>query len=147
MVGFQRWLVALCIVMLTACGGSAPAQNDEAPVQVVKDFVAAAERRDASAMLNLLEPTDWREQIGPELRSYTNQVEQVEIRNPTYTLQDRTDQESHVRVQGTVAYTLRGAAFHEQPIDTTIELVNIDNIWYIRGVEMPIPDSFPTPPQ
>jgi hypothetical protein len=127
------WLLACAL--LAACGGATPA-DDEAAVQVVRDFVAAWEAGDTSSVLTLIEPAEWREEIGPEVRAYTGRIEQLRFENPSYELVDNTGEVAHVRLRGTLNYRLRESGTGEQEVDILVEVAKIDGSWYVRGVDL-----------
>lgn len=127
------------LALLAACGSPPPAETETPPpVQKTQEFVAALSTRDASQILALIEPTDWRNEMSPELRSALALVESVSFEDMTYELQDgSTDQEAQVRVTGTVNYTIQGAEPAQEVLDVTVALVQIDSEWYIRTFDVP----------
>jgi hypothetical protein len=140
--------VAICRVfcilpfafILAGCS-SAP-QDTEGPIRATQAYVAALEARDASALIQLLEPTDWREEIGPELRSYLGLVDTLALSDETYEVVEQRDDTATVRVAGTFAYTFAdGGASGERPVDLLVETVRVDGQWYLRGLTLPQPGS------
>jgi hypothetical protein len=132
--------LAWCLLALAGCA-LAP-QDDEGAIRATQAFVAALEARDASAIIELLEPSDWRAEIGPELRSYLGLVEAIELRDETYRVVERRGDGASVQVQGTFAYTFAdGGASGERPVDLLIETVRVDDQWYLRGVALPQPGA------
>lgn len=143
----RQWLIiglVLAIGMvLAACSGKPSEADNEAAIQVAKDFVAAVEKRDPSAMLALIEPTDWRREIAPELRSYMGYVQSITFQNPEYSLIDNTGELAHVRLVSSMEYALEGTGTAKQDVDLTFELVKLDGTWYLRTFTLP-PANPPT---
>lgn len=134
-----RWcvIIASMLFVLTACARTATSTDDEAPRQVVRSFVTAIEDRDASRVLNLIEPADWRKDIGPELRSYVSYLERVQFRDPQYTVVDNTGTLAHVRLVSQMEYEIKGVPPAEQHWDLVFEVVKLDGTWYLRNFELP----------
>lgn len=130
----SRPLIVSLLVLLAAC--SMASVDNDAPVQVVREFVAAWEENDTSKILRLIEPSDWRMEMGPEIRSYTGMVDHLEFADPTYTLVDNTGDLAHVRLTSTVQYTLRDGNTGNLDIDVLLEVVRIDDAWYLRSLDM-----------
>lgn len=128
-----HWLLGIFLGLLLACSATTP--RNEAAIQVVKDFVQAWEAGDIDTLLILLEPAEWRREIGPEIRLYTQQLRQVTFRNPTYTLVDTNNDQAHVRLTSSLDYTLRDGTARTHDIDVVIVVVKIDQAWYIRTVD------------
>lgn len=129
---------ALCILSLCACSPAPP--DAEGPVRAVEAFVAALEARDASAIAALLEPSDWRGEIGPELRSYLAMLDALDLRDETYAVVEGDADRAVVRVSGTFAYRFAaGGAAGERPVDLRVQTVRVDGRWYLRGLELPQP--------
>lgn len=155
----QRWgYILVCLLLLAACG-SQPARvptatpPDGPAVETVKGFVAALEARDSNKLLNLMEPTDWRKGIAHELRTYMVFLEQVQVQNPSYTIESQSDSEAKIRLKGTLNVTLRESQPHTEEIDLILNVVNVNGAWYIRNVDLSeymaptggtLPFSFPT---
>ncbi|GAB4441265.1 MAG: hypothetical protein OHK0015_38370 [Chloroflexi bacterium OHK40] len=136
--GVILWIV--CGALLAACAPTPP--DAEGPVRATRAFVIALETRDASAMIALLEPTDWRGEIGPELRSSLALIEALDLRNEAYAVQEQRGNTAVVRLTATMAYTLaEGRGSGERPIDLRIETVRVDGQWYLRGLELPRPEG------
>ncbi|NNJ09467.1 hypothetical protein EKD04_003900 [Chloroflexales bacterium ZM16-3] len=76
-------LVLLAVIVLAGC---AARPDDSGPADAARRFVAALEARDASAIIDLLEPSDWRAETGPELRSYLGMVSSLELRDAAYSV-------------------------------------------------------------
>lgn len=137
----QLWcspfLVAMCLacLLLVGCGASEPIDN-EAPVQTVRDFVAAWEARDTSQILSLVEPAEWRDEISPEVRSYTGLLAALEFENPTYTLVENTGENAQVQFQSLVRYTLQDQRSGEVEIDVILELVKVEKNWYLQNLDL-----------
>jgi hypothetical protein len=132
-------LLILAVLLLAGCGAR-PAPDDAGAIRAVEQFVAALEARDASAIIDLIEPSDWRREIGPELRTYLAYMSSIELRDPTYSVQENDGQRAIVRAVGTLAYTLaEGGASGERPADLMIELVQVDDTWYLRQLQLPQP--------
>jgi hypothetical protein len=135
-------LVALLLLLaLAACTQGASSEDNEAATQVVRSFVAAVEDRDASRIINLIEPADWRKDIGPELRSYVSFLERAEFRNPQYTVIDNTGDLAHIRLVSTMEYKIKGVPSDEQQWDLTFEVVKLDGTWYLRNFDLPAPGA------
>lgn len=135
-------LRALMLLLLALSGAACATQprDNEGPTRAVAAFVAALEARDASAIIALLEPSDWRAEIGPELRSYLGHVSALELREPRYSLVEHTGDGAVVRVSGTLAYTLaEGGASGERPVDLRIEVARVGGAWYLRQLQLPQP--------
>jgi len=131
-------LVLLCALLAAACAPR-PVDN-EGPVRAVEAFVAALEARDASAIIGLLEPSDWRGEIGPELRSYLGSLQAIQLRNAAYSVISNTGDTAVVRLVGTAAYTLaENGASGERPVDLRIETARVDGQWYLRQLQLPRP--------
>lgn len=128
----------LALVCLLFVGCAQPVDN-EGPVAVVRQFVGALEARDPSAIIALLEPTEWRAEIGPELRSYLGYLEALDLREEAYTVAENSGDTALVRVTGTLSYTLEEGASGEIPVDLQLQVVRIDGIWYLRDLELPQP--------
>gem|GEM_PF-2069415 len=130
---------AFCIALLAACAPSPPADT-EGPVRAAEAFVAALEARDTSAIIRLLEPSDWRGEIGPELRSYLGLMEELELRDPQYSVLEQQGDTAVVQVTGSFAYKFaEGGASGERPVDLRVETVLVADTWYLRGLDLPQP--------
>ena len=132
---------ALVLLALVACSDTANPADDQAATQVVKSFVTAVEDRNASGMLNLIEPADWRKDIGPELRSYVSYLKSAEFHDPQYTVIDNTGDLAHVRLVSTMEYEIEGVPPAEQPWNLVFEVVKLDGTWYLRNFELPTGDT------
>lgn len=114
--------------------------TDPKPVEIVQGFAAAIEAKDASKMLSYVEPTVFRREIGPEVRSYVEYLQNVRFENARYELLDSDGQTAHVRWTATMRYTLNLGSetkSGERPIDTTFELRKIEGNWYLHGAKLP----------
>ena len=145
----QRWGLLFCVGMilmlaLGACARTTSSTDNDPPKRVVQSFVAAIEQRNASRLLNLIEPADWRKDIGPELRSYMSYLEKAHFRDPQYTVVDNTGELAHVRLVSTMEYEVQGVPPAEQQLDLLFEVVKLDGEWYLRNFELPA-TSNPTP--
>ncbi|NJK80719.1 MAG: hypothetical protein HC876_13510 [Chloroflexaceae bacterium] len=123
-------------VLVGVLAGCAARGADEAPVQTVRDFLAAWEARDVDAIFNLIEPAPWRREIGPELRSYAGLVEEVAFVNPKYTVLEQSAAQASVQVETTVRYTLRGGRSGERDLNVIVDVVQRDGQWYVRGLDL-----------
>lgn len=134
-------LVACWLLPLAILAGCAPQPIDNTgPLDAVERFVAALEARDASAIIRLLEPTDWREEIGPELRSYLGYLTAIDLRDAHYSVVEHDGDRAVVRVVGTLAYTLaEDGSSGERPVDLRIETARVDGAWYLRQLLLPQP--------
>ena len=129
---------AFCILLLVSC--SLAPQDAEGPVRVVEGFVAALEARDASAIIQLIEPSEWRAEIGPELRSYLGLVDEIDLSGERYEVVEQRGDTATVQVTGTFTYTFaEGGASGERPVDLYVETVRVDGQWYLRGLALPQP--------
>lgn len=133
------WILCLaCALLLGACT-PAPVDND-GPIQTVRAFVVALESRDAGAIIALIEPTDWRREIGPELRTYLGYLATIAITDETYAIERHQGDTAIVRVTGTLQYALaESGAGGERPFDLQIEVVRVDGVWYLRSLQLPQP--------
>jgi hypothetical protein len=133
-------LAALCALALAAC--SLAPQDAEGPLRAAEAFVAALEARDASAIIQLIEPSEWRTEIGPELRSYLGLVAELELSGERYEVVEQRGDTATVQVTGTFAYTFaEGGASGERPVELWVETVRVDGRWYLRGLALPQPGS------
>ena len=130
-------LLLLGALLLAACVGQ-PLDN-EGPVRAVEAFVAALEARDASAIIALLEPSDWRAEIGPELRSSLSYVSALDMRDARYTVVEHAGDSAVVRMVGTLAYTLAEGGGGERAVDLRIEVARVGGAWYLRQLQLPQP--------
>lgn len=130
--------VVFCMLALAACG-LAP-QDTEGPVRAAEAFVAALEARDASAIIELIEPSEWRAEIGPELRSYLGLVAEIELSDEHYQIVEQQGDTATVQVTGTFRYTFaEGGASGQRQVDLWVETARVDGRWYLRGVSLPQP--------
>jgi hypothetical protein len=128
------------MLLLAAC--SLAPQDAEGPVRATEAFVAALEARDASAILQLIEPTEWRAEIGPELRSYLGLVAELDLSGEHYEVVEQRGDTATVQVTGTFAYTFaEGGASGERPVELWVETVRVDGRWYLRGLALPQPGN------
>src|SRR5262245_55150584 len=114
--------------------------SDQRPIQVVKDFVAALEAKDASKALALVVPTDIKKEIGPEVRAYLEYVESLTFSDANYQLLDNDGERAHVRWTANMHYKLNlGSEVRsgDKPVDTVYELINFEGAWYLQGVTPP----------
>jgi hypothetical protein len=131
---------ACCALLLVACG---PTPRDTAgPVRAAEAFVAALEARDASAIIELIEPSEWRAEIGPELRSYLGLVAELDLSGERYEVVEHQGDTATVQDTGTFAYTFaEGGESGERPVELWVETVRVDGRWYLRGVALPQPGN------
>jgi hypothetical protein len=146
----QRWGILFCVGMilmlaLGACSRTSSSADNDPPKKVVQSFVAAIEQRNASKLLNLIEPADWRKDIGPELRSDMSYLEKDNFRDPQYTVVDNTGELAHVRLVSTMEYEVQGVPPAEQQLDLLFEVVKLDGEWYLRNFDLPTTTTTPTP--
>ena len=114
--------------------------SDPRPVEVVQGFAAAIEARDATKMLSYVEPTIFRREISPEIRSYVEYLKEVRFTDASYTLIDNNGERAHVRWNATMEYTLDLGSQTKsgtRPIDTTFELTKFEGTWYLRSAVLP----------
>lgn len=141
-IGNKRYVRNLWMVLLITLGACAPSPpaDTEGPVRAAEAFVAALEARDTSAIIRLLEPSDWRGEIGPELRSYLGLMEELELRDPQYSVLEQQGDTAVVQVTGSFAYKFaEGGASGERPVDLRVETVRVADQWYLRGLDLPQP--------
>ena len=134
--------LAFCILhsaFLVACAFPAAPPDDAAPRRVVERFVEALEDRDTSALIALIEPADWRREIGPELRSYVGYVQRIRFRNPDYKVESNNGDEAHVRFKAALEYEIKEVPPGKQDVDIIFELVRLDGTWYVRSFDLPQP--------
>jgi hypothetical protein len=136
----------LALVLALAAGGVAlfarPAGplSDPRPLEVVQGFVAAIEARDVSKMLSYVEPTVFRREISPEIRSYVEYLQEVHFENARYTLLDNDGERAHVRWTATMRYTLNLGSqtkAGERAVDMTFELSKFEGSWYLHSTDLP----------
>jgi hypothetical protein len=127
------------IVLLLAACASPASQPDSPAVAVIKEFILAIEARDPAQMLALLEPTDWRRQMGTELRLYTASIEHIEFHDETYEVLESSAEHAEVYLHATLDYRIRGAEEYEREIDIVVEVVQQDGEWYVRDFALPGP--------
>lgn len=131
----------LALLLLASCS-SVARPDDFAPTKKVNEFVAALEARNPSAVIALLEPGDWRREIGPELRIYFRYMAALQLRNRDVSIVENDGGLAIVRLKGDLAYTLSESNVQgEQPIDLIIEVVNIRGTWYLRSFQLPTPET------
>ncbi|NJN67569.1 MAG: hypothetical protein HC884_13075 [Chloroflexaceae bacterium] len=131
----------MALLLLAACGGGSgsgdqpPAAEDtEAPVQVVREFVAATQAKDVNKLLSLIEPSNAVQGMGAELRAQTGLIGQLDYQNETYTLEEHTGQEAKVRFTADVTFAVQGAEPVSQAAEMVFNLVKVNESWYIRNV-------------
>jgi hypothetical protein len=133
-------LAGLLLLAALGVGCAAPPRDDAGPIGAVERFVAALEARDASAIVALLEPSDWRAEIGPELRSYLGYVTALDLRDPQYSVVEHDGDVAVVRLVGTLAYTLVADGLPgERSVDLRIETARVGDSWYLRQLQLPQP--------
>lgn len=137
----QPWRLVLVLIALWAIAACGPPPPDPAgAVAAVEAFVEALEARDASGIIQLLEPSEWRGEIGPELRSYLGMMETLELRDPTYSVVEQQGNVAVVAVEGTFAYSFAETdGSGERPVDLRVETVLLGDQWYLRALELPQP--------
>ena len=109
--------------------------SDPRPVEVVRGFAAALEAKDADKLLAAIEPTVFRREISPEIRSYVEYLQEVRFDNARYELLDSDGERA-----ATMHYTLDlgdETKAGQQPIDTTFELSKIEGTWYLHSAKLP----------
>ena len=139
------WAIVACLVALA--GGAAflltrpgDPMSDPRPVEVVRGFASAIEARDTTRVLSYVEPTVFRREISPEIRSYVERLVEVRFANPSYQLLESDGETARVRWTATMRYTIgqgRDARSGERPIDTTFELRKIEGTWYLHSAKLP----------
>ncbi len=132
------WLLILLPPSSFLLSGCAARPDNSGPADAARRFVAALEARDAGAIVGLLEPTDWRAEIGPELRGYLAMISAIELRDPAYSVARNDGTTAQVHITGTLAYTLaEGGASGERPVDLRVEAVRVGDSWYLRSLDLP----------
>jgi hypothetical protein len=114
--------------------------QDRRPIEVTQRFVTAVGQRDVTNMLAQFEPTEYRRQASPELRSYMEYVEQFDIVDPRYELLSNDGERAQVRWIGTLNYRLNFGSTVKSgtsQINTIIELTKIEGNWYISSARLP----------
>lgn len=127
-------LIVLLAFALAACGQQA---DPQAPVAVVRQFVAGLEARDAEGVLALLPPTAIRRQVAPELRVYLGVVERLAFREPVYELVANDGRAARVKLTAAFEYGLRGGQSGAHPVTVEFDLVNQDGVWYLDTIAWP----------
>ncbi len=131
----------LALLLLASCG-SVARPDDFAPTKKVDEFVAALEARNPSAVIALLEPGDWRREIGPELRIYFRYMAALQLRNKEVSVVENDGGLAIMRLKGDLVYTLSESNVQgERPIDLIIEVVHIQGTWYLRSFQLPTPEN------
>lgn len=145
-----RWLaggaaaVAAAIVIGALLWWQRP-EADLRPVIVVQEFAAAIEARDVSRMLALVEPTDLKRQVSPELRAYVEYIEEVRFDNAQYEMMRNDGERAEVRWTANMRYRISYGEVRsgEHPVDTTFVLTKIEGAWYLSSVALPEAASAP----
>ena len=140
-----RWVVLAGAVVLIVGGfilftRPPDPMSDQRPVEVVKGFVSAIEAKDASKMLEYVEPTIFKKEIGPEIRAYVEYIQLIRFDDSRYELLDNDGDLAHVRWTATMHYELNlGSEVKsgEKAIDSTFELKKVEGAWYLRCVTLP----------
>ncbi|GAB4207441.1 MAG: hypothetical protein OHK0022_35660 [Roseiflexaceae bacterium] len=130
-------LVLTGLVVFVVLPGQAASR--ERPVEVVKDFAQAVEAKDPSKMLSYIEPTIFRREVGGELRTYIEYINQIRFVDARYELIENDGTLARVRWRATVQYDLRERGSGEYAFDNEIELANVEGSWYLRSVRLPEP--------
>jgi hypothetical protein len=114
-------------------------EADTRPVEVVRNFAAALEARDVSAMLALLEPSDLTRQLSPELRIYVEYLRKIDFQDDTYELLANDGVHAQVRWTATMRYTIDigREITGEHPVDSIVRLTKLEGSWYLSSVELP----------
>jgi hypothetical protein len=131
----------LLTLLLAACdGGGAPSSqsgsgDEEAPVQVVKDFVAALKNRDVDAMMNYISSNEETARYSPEIQNSIDLLEKLNIENEQYTLEENDGTNAKVRLKATVSYAVRGVPLASEEGETIFSLIKLGDRWYIRNIQ------------
>jgi hypothetical protein len=135
----MKWVLAI-IATITLLGCTAQPPDNAGPADAARRFVAALESRDTGAIMDLLEPSDWRKEIGPELRSYLGLISALNLRDASYTVTQNDGASAQVRITGTLAYTLaESGTSGERPVDLLVETVRVGGAWYLHSLDLPQP--------
>jgi len=143
--GWWRWaflaavLVVIAGVVLLLTRPPNPA-SDTRPVELVKGFTDAIVAKDADKMLSYVEPTVYRREIGPEVRSYVEYLQDVRFDNARYELLDNDGQRAHVHWTANMHYTLdlgSETKSGDRPIDMVFELTKFEGNWYLHSAKLP----------
>ncbi|NJN16809.1 MAG: hypothetical protein HC822_11340 [Oscillochloris sp.] len=125
------------LLLLGFLVGCAPADNN-GPLRAVQAFVAAIEARNVGAIIAGLEPSDWRAEIGPELRAYLAYLDSITIAQPNYRVLSNDGTVAVVQLTGTVRYVLAASGNSgERPVDLRLEVVRVGDKWYLRQLLLP----------
>lgn len=133
--------VLLFMLLLAACdGGGVPSSqsgsgDEEAPVQVVKDFVAALKNRDVDAMMDYITSNEETSRYSPEIQNAIDLLEKLNIENEQYTLEENDGTNAKVRLKATVSYAVRGVPLASEEGETIFSLIKVGDRWYIRSIQ------------
>ncbi len=132
--------VLLLTLLLAACDGGVPSSqsgsgDEEAPVQVVKDFVAALKNRDVDAMMNYIASNEETARYSPEIQNSIDLLEKLNIENEQYTLEENDGTNAKVRLKATVSYAVRGVPLASEEGETIFSLIKVGDRWYIRNIQ------------
>ncbi|HWQ13285.1 MAG TPA: hypothetical protein VNL77_10815 [Roseiflexaceae bacterium] len=134
--GVALALAAMALVLLRPPDPMA----DPAAVETVRGFIAAVESRDATKMLSYVEPTVAKRQIGPEVRTYVEYIEEIRFDSARYELLTSDGERAQVRLTATMRYTVdlgEERRSGERPVDATYQLRKVEGTWYLSGVTLP----------
>jgi hypothetical protein len=150
-----QWLIGLLLILtLVGCtetsnkgrgGDEEPAMSDdEAAVQVVKDFITASKDGDVEQIINLMEPDENLDTKGMymELQTATSMMEQVDTENEEYTLQENNGKKAEVLYKASVSFAVKGGPQLQQEVESLFTVVKQDGEWYIRTMR-PITEELP----
>lgn len=133
-LGRLGWVWYGLLLVVLGCG--APAAPDDGPVRLVQQVAAAWEAGDSTTILNSIEPSAWRREIGAEIRQYTGIIQSLALDDPTYTLLNNDGTLARVRLEARLRYSLRDGRTGTQPLNLIIETVQLDGTWYIRQLDL-----------
>lgn len=130
------------LVLLVGCSGITPTTgSDEAPVQVVKQFVSALRSKNASKMVEYLANNEAIGGYAPELQTTMDLLQTMNIENEQYTLQENDGTNAKVKMTATISYAVRGVPLVTQQGDAIFSLINVADQWLIRNIEPVLPEG------
>ncbi len=154
MIKHVQWLIGLLFILtLVGCSdtssnggrdGEPAMSDDEAAVQVVKDFITASKDGDVEQIIDLMEPS---EDLDPksmymELQTATSMMEQVDTENEEYTLEENDGKKAKVLYKANISFAVKGGPQLQQEVESLFTVVKQDNQWYVRTMR-PVTEELP----